>query len=273
MTDIQGMNAFMRKHPPGRISSEDYLTLIYYRLTGFEKPQSAALDDETARRADEYQAMFCRKLENVYGKELIFRLRSGTTARREGLDEIENELSGGEASFELYELASAEQAELNDSIVAKIKSSYEYGMEWLRTFNGIHAIVPEDAAIAEIIGKAGSGGRDEPVLENTFHVLAASSSSFERKPGYVWHHKESAGIELSLYRVGKDDYRFILHAIKGSRMRQRIKIIIENPGEPECVLSTEYPQKTGSVVLHHAGRIDEKTIIRLEVRKTAHGDI
>jgi hypothetical protein len=273
MTDKNDMNAFKHKYFPSQASLEDHLTVLYYRFTGRQESRSVPCDHETGRRVDEYYREFCLKLENIFGKGIVARLRGGKTKDDAEIEKIEETLLDDEAALALYEAVSSENAIPADSIIANIKSSFEYGMEFLHTFNIIHGIIPEENPIMEIAANILHEENDKPISEDILPVLAASSASFAGEPGYVWHHKALAGMESSLYRIGQDDYRFILHVKKGSSIPRRIKIVIENPGNNETVLSAEYPVKKGNVILNYRGPIDDKTIIKLKVHKIAQGDM
>jgi hypothetical protein len=270
--DGADMNSVQWAESPGKISLEDQLTLLYYRLTDPHESTRLPGENETESLTDAYFRRLCRELDRVYGNEFVFRLREGTPGDDAARETAETALMDESTVVSLVELASAQWMTPDETCIACIRTSYEYGMEFLRAFNSIHEIIPDDSPNTEIAGSILGDESGGLIEEGDLSVLAASSASAHGEPGYVWHHKPIAGIESSLFRMGKDNYRFILHAAKGNTERRRIRITLKNRGETETVLDASYPKKGGSVILNYKGRIDEKTAITLKVDGIASED-
>jgi hypothetical protein len=270
--DKRNMKVSKDTYEAGKASVEDYLTLLYYRLTGREETHLVPLNDETEKQADEYYREFCLGFENIYGKEFLVRMKDRISRDDEELEKIEEALLNDEAGFNLYEFASSEKAISDSSIVANIRTSYEYGMEFLHAFNITHNIIPDDYTVIDITRAIINEENYELIAEDKIPVLAASDSFFTENPNYVWDGRKVPGfseIESSLFRKGKDDYCFILHVKKGSCALRRVKIIIRNPGEEETILMVDCPEKEGNVILNYKGHIDQKSIIELKVNKVS----
>jgi len=234
---------------------EDYLLCIYYKCINEDSPCMSFLNPTGQKQVAEYYEEFCRKFTMVYGGEFSRILQDKSITDHRSLKEIEVTLDDSGESDLLYAFASSTGSMPDRSIIAGIRSSCEYGMEFLRIFNLTHNIIPADEP-----------DLTELIAEDSFHLLAAAHSSFPEKNEYVWNDRSFGEYSSSMFRTEKGDHRFTFHIPAGERGKLRVQLNLYKPGEPVRVLQALCAESNTMIPI--PGEIDEQTKIVIRIFKT-----